>query len=130
MASRAKRIVVDSDVLIECLRGNENLSARLERYLGQDKSIAITPISIAELLAGARKNEQARIRTFLGAFECLRINRLVGETAGQFVALHGASHGVELADALIAACAVVHQHTLWTLNRKHYPMKKVRLLPR
>jgi predicted nucleic acid-binding protein len=115
-------------VLIQSLRGDEDVSARLERLLAKERSIATTPISIAEVLAGARKHEEAHTRVFLGAFECVRINRGVGEMAGGFVARYGASHGVELADALIAACAVVHQYPLWTLNRKHYPMKQVRLL--
>jgi hypothetical protein len=33
---------------------------------------------------------------------------------------------VELSDALIAACASSHGRQLWTLDKKHYPMKDVR----
>jgi predicted nucleic acid-binding protein len=32
------------------------------------------------------------------------------------------SHGVEVADALIAANALANNAELWTRNRKHYPM--------
>jgi predicted nucleic acid-binding protein len=35
------------------------------------------------------------------------------------------SHAVEVADALIAASAVLNHAELWTLNRKHYPMKDI-----
>ncbi len=31
----------------------------------------------------------------------------------------------EVADALIAACAVTNSAELWTRNRKHYPMKEI-----
>ena len=35
------------------------------------------------------------------------------------------SHSVELGDALIAACASSTDLKLWTLNKKHYPMKDI-----
>ena len=37
------------------------------------------------------------------------------------------SHGLELADALVAAAAHVNGISLWTLNKRHYPMRDVRL---
>ncbi|HTS48719.1 MAG TPA: hypothetical protein VMH05_12290 [Bryobacteraceae bacterium] len=36
------------------------------------------------------------------------------------------SHAVALGDALIAATASVHGLTLWTQNRKHFPVRSVR----
>ncbi|MFQ5702620.1 MAG: hypothetical protein ACE5HT_01205 [Gemmatimonadales bacterium] len=39
---------------------------------------------------------------------------------------YGQSHGVELADALVAAAAASSRVRLWMLNRKHYPMSDVR----
>ncbi len=36
-----------------------------------------------------------------------------------------ASHSTEVADALIAATARVAVLPLWTLNKKHYPMKDI-----
>jgi len=37
------------------------------------------------------------------------------------------SHGVEIADALVAAAATVSGFRLWTMNRKHYPMPDVEM---
>ena len=34
-------------------------------------------------------------------------------------------HSVEIADALIAAAAFVGKCALWTLTRKHYPMRDI-----
>jgi hypothetical protein len=45
--------------------------------------------------------------------------------AGQYLKSYAKSHGVQLGDALIAACGSVENLQLWTLNRKHYPMKDV-----
>jgi hypothetical protein len=43
-----------------------------------------------------------------------------------YIARYSRSHGVEIADALVAAAAATTGLRLWTLNRKHYPMPDVR----
>ncbi len=126
MARRARKVVVDSDVLIEVLRGNAGAAAALTRCVAKGTPVALTPIAVAEVLAGVRPAEEAGTRALLGAFDCLRVDRAVGEVAGEFLSRFGASHGVELADAIVAACAATRGYRLWTLNRKHYPMREVR----
>ena len=49
----------------------------------------------------------------------------IGRKAGAYLRSYAKSHSVQLGDALIAACASVENLQLWTLNRKHYPMKDV-----
>ena len=49
----------------------------------------------------------------------------MGRQAGIYLARFRKSHGVELADALIAAGAVTSKAELWTRNKKHYPMSDV-----
>jgi len=49
----------------------------------------------------------------------------VGRRAGAYLARYAKSHGVEIADALVAAAAVTSGLRLWTLDRKHYPMSDV-----
>lgn len=126
MARQARRVVVDSDVIVEFLRGNAVVREALDRSRARGTPLAITPIAIAEVLAGQRNGEEARTRVFLDAFDCLRIDRDVGVAAGDFLSRYARSHGVELADALVAACASVHGRLLWTHNRKHYPMPEVK----
>jgi predicted nucleic acid-binding protein len=126
LASRARKVVVDSDVLIAVLRGDARLAGAIKRCAATAASLAVTPVNVAEIFAGVRRGEEARTRVFLGTFACLRVDRAVGETAGAFLARHGASHGLRLADAVVAACAVVHGHRLFTLHREHYPMREVR----
>ena len=50
----------------------------------------------------------------------------VGRQAGDYLARYAKSHGVEIADALIAAAAATSGLRLWTLNRRHYPMQDLR----
>jgi predicted nucleic acid-binding protein len=127
---RRRRVVVDSDVLIEILRGNTSIAAALKRALTAGVPHAVTPIAQAELMAGARRGEEGRTRALLATFDCLRVDRAVGDAAGHYVRLFGRSHGVELADAIVAACAKVHGYALWTRNRKHYPMRDIRFVGR
>ena len=42
--------------------------------------------------------------------------------------MFGHSHGVKIADALIAAAAHVHGRTLCSRNLRHYPMRDVKTL--
>jgi hypothetical protein len=125
LASRSRRVVADSDVLIQYLRRDAEVRAAFERCRAQDIPIALTPVSVAEVVSGIRPGEEARTRVLLDSYECLRINREVGDAAGEFLARYTLSHGLRMGDALIAACAVVHRHRLWTRNRRHYPMREV-----
>jgi predicted nucleic acid-binding protein len=49
----------------------------------------------------------------------------VGRQAGIYLRQYRRSHGIEIADALIAATVAANRAQLWTRNRKHYPMKEV-----
>jgi predicted nucleic acid-binding protein len=46
-----------------------------------------------------------------------------GRQAGEYLRKYRKSHGVELGDAPIASAATLYGATLWTRNRKHYPME-------
>ena len=85
-----------------------------------------TPVSIAEILAGSRKNEDQAIADLFLLLEALPLTTDVGRKAGQYLKSYRKSHGVELGDALIAASASASDRQLWTLNKKHYPMKDIR----
>jgi predicted nucleic acid-binding protein len=55
------------------------------------------------------------------------IDAETGRRTGGYLLRHARSHGVEIADALVAAAASTTGLYLWTLNRKHYPMEDLRL---
>ncbi|MBI4484176.1 MAG: hypothetical protein HY652_14975 [Acidobacteria bacterium] len=42
------------------------------------------------------------------------------------ISAYSRSHGVELADALVAATAYWNKIPLWTLSKRHYPMRDIR----
>lgn len=119
-------VLVDSDILIEVSRGkNADIVARWIDLSNSDAAVLYSPVSIAELWAGARPNEHDALNNLFRALTCAPIDMEAGHQAGTWLRKYRLSHGVEVADALIAASAVANRAELWTRNRKHYPMKEV-----
>ena len=119
-------VLVDSDILIEISRGrDEGLVSRWLELGSSDTAILYSPISAAELWAGARPAEHEAIQDLFRVLTPIPIDGETGRLAGEYLRRYRKSHGVELGDALIAACTVASGAMLWTRNRKHYPMKEL-----
>ena len=115
-------VVFDSDVIIEILRGRRAVVVAAVALEQSPIPTFCTAISWAEVYAGMRPREESPTRAFLEARGEVVLDGRVGRQAGAYLARYARSHGVEIADALIAAAAVTSGLRLWTLNRKHYPM--------
>jgi len=92
----------------------------------EDVTLFLTPVNLAEVWRGARPSEYSSLAELTEAFRVLALDREIGERAGALLRQFAGSHGLHLADALIAATALVHDLELWTRNRKHYPMPGLR----
>ena len=100
----------------------------LDRLAEKGTLLCVSPIAYAEIHAGKRQGEDAAIGDFFRSVECLPIDGAVGEKAGEYLRTFSRSAGVKIADALVAATAHCHQVGLYTLNRKHYPMKDIEVV--
>ena len=118
-------ILIDTDVLIEYLRDNEHIVKRFNEVFTREKKLCFSPITRAEIVAGQRKGEEEITSKLFGLLECLKIDDAIGHKAGEYMKTFRASHSTELADALIAATARLNDLSLWTLNKKHYPMRDI-----
>ena len=119
--------LIDTDVLVDFLRGRSDAVAFLE---GRSESLYVSAISVAELFAGARDDADARaLDTFLQAFEVVPVDAPVATAGGRLRGRFGPSHGTGLADAIIAASAESFGVRLVTRNRKHYPMVRNIFVP-
>lgn len=119
-------LLVDSDVLIDVSRGKDaRLISRWTELAASESPILYSPVSAAELWAGSRSNEHDALRALFAALALVPIDAGIGALAGEYMRLYRKSHSLELADALIAASVVSANATLWTRNRKHYPMKEI-----
>jgi len=122
-------ILLDTDIVVDLLRGKVPIRNRIDEILMNGIALSVTPITWAEIHSGIRRGEEETVRQFFDSVRNLSIESSMGKRAGEYLRLYGKSHGVRLADALIAATASVLQIMLFTMNRKHYPMKDVDLYP-
>jgi predicted nucleic acid-binding protein len=120
-------VLLDSDVIIEVLRGNRRLIADLERLVAGGARTYCTAVAWAEVFAGLRKGEEPVAGDFFAARGEVILDGTTGRHAGAYIARYGRSHGVRIADALVAAAAATAGLRLWTLNRRHFPMEDLRL---
>jgi predicted nucleic acid-binding protein len=119
-------VLVDSDVLIEVSRErNHDLLSRWTQLAESGSAILCSPVSSAELWAGALPREHEATAKLFRTLLCVPIDYETGRQAGDYLRQYGKSHGLQIGDSLIAAAAVLNRAELWTHNRKHYPMKEL-----
>ncbi len=120
-------ILVDSDILIDISRGEDPAILATWRALSEsDDTVLCSPVSVAELWHGARPSEHEALTNLFRSLVCVPLDAESGRQAGAYLREYRKSHSVEIADALIASAAVMNGASLWTRNRKHYPMKGLR----
>jgi len=122
-------VIIDSDVLIEILRGNPKTTAWIRRQRAAGTPLHYSPVTRAEVRAGARPNERPVISALFATLIVLPVEASTGDLAGDQLARYAGSHNVQLGDALIAACALEHGHDLATFNAKHFPRVKNMVKP-
>ena len=121
-----KSVLIDSDILIEVSRARDNaILGRWDELSRADTPLLCSPVTVAELWHGARPQEDRTLNALFAAIHCISIDTKIGIRAGEYLRLFAKSHHVELGDALIGATAAIHNLSLWTRNRKHYPMKDI-----
>jgi predicted nucleic acid-binding protein len=122
---RLTGVLLDSDIVIEILRGRREVADALAALDRGGVPTYCTAITWAEIYAGIRAGEETLTEAFFAARGEVVLDAVAGRRAGSYLARYAASHGVELGDALVAAAATTSDLHLWTLNRRHYPMPDI-----
>ena len=118
--------LIDTDVLIDFSRGY----APAVEWMGERRNQPlVSVITIAELRASMRAGEEPALETLFDALVAIPVDEQITGRAGNLRREFGPSHGTGLADALIAASAIMNKARLITLNAKHYPMTRGLLQP-
>ena len=115
-------VVVDTDVMVDFLRGQPEAVALVQDISAR---IILSSIVVAELYAGVKgEAELDTLDNLVSLFRVVPVSVDLARAGGLYRRDYAKSHGVGLADALIAATVVAENAVLVTLNTKHYPMIK------
>jgi len=112
-------MIIDTDVLIWYMRGNEKAYQVIENT----DTFFISVITYMELVQGLRnKKELTYLRKALHGWKAqiLYVSEEISAKAMFSVEQHFLSHSMQLADALIGATAISHGLPILTGNDKHF----------
>ena len=120
-------MLVDTDVLIWYMRGNE----KAKKIIDKVQTFYISSVNYMELLQGIRNKEELRLlRHFLTQrkIEIVHVSEDVSQKALNYMEEYSLSHNLRMADAMIAATVLILGVTLLTANSKHYlPIKGIKI---
>jgi len=122
--------LLDTSVIIDALNGKRGRRDLLLGLVKQGHLLACCPTNVTEVYAGMRPKEEEATEEFLRSLEYYHLTWRVARLAGLLKRDH-ARKGitVTVADATIAAVALIHQLTLMTDNLKDFPMKELTIYP-
>ena len=123
-------VVVDTDILIDTGRGVEEALVYLDRI--EDRfSVSISAVTEMELIIGCRNKDELRsLEAFLNRFQRIELHGDITGTAVDLLKRYRLSHGLLIADALIAATAISRDASLASKNQRDYRfIEELHLLP-
>ncbi len=112
-------MLIDTDVLIWYLKGNEKARSAIENL----STFSISVVTYMELVQGMRNQRELReLRRALKDWKViiLYIDEEISSKAMFLVERHFLSNSMRLADALIASTALTNGIPILTANDKHY----------
>ena len=119
------RFLVDTDIIINYLKGKGNAMDFLMRIIDERASGFFSVITEAELLSGSRNaDDESAIYSIPDCMEAIEVKRNIAVTAGKLRQKYYAAYRTELPDAIIAATANEYELVLATANKKHFNMFK------
>ncbi len=117
-------VILDTSIIIDHLRQSPSTGKTLlmeiaEKYLKEE--LAVSVISVQELYEGRSTLDMEAEKVLLATISPLKIisyNYEIAKKAGELA--RDLDKPIELADAAIAATALVHGAELFTLNKKDF----------
>ena len=114
-------VVLDTDILIDHLRGFTKAKIFLALYDEQSISGIISTLTVMELLSGKSASEdikRIKIEKLLSLFKTVDVTFSIAEKAGEL----RRKYSTNPIDSIIAATAISYNLKLATCNISHYQM--------
>lgn len=109
----------DACVAIDALRGDTRAIALLDDF----EELVASEVTRFELLAGVRPHEEDETEGLMEVTAWIAIDEQVARRAAELARAYRPSHsGIDDADYLVAATALLYDLELLTTNVRHFPM--------
>lgn len=112
--------IVDTDILIDAGRGVQqaiDCIADIDAASG----VSISVVTLMELMVGCRsKSESKKLEKFVQPFRVVHANDSISEKAVELLRAYRLSHGLLIADSLIAATALTLDAPFITKNQRDF----------
>ena len=113
-------ILIDTDVIIDASRNRPEAVQCLE-VIELQASLAISVVTQMELIVGCRDNSELRsLERLLLRFQLFQLTEQISDTAVNLLTQYRLSHGLLIADALIASTAISINQPMVTKNQRDY----------
>ncbi|MEA1900477.1 MAG: PIN domain-containing protein [Thermodesulfobacteriota bacterium] len=113
-------IIIDTDILIDAGRCVDEALNCLQQ-VEDNFSAAVSSVTQMELIVGCRdKNELSSLEHFLERFQIISLNEHISDTATDLLKKYRLSHGLLIADSLIAATAIIIDIPFISKNQRDY----------
>lgn len=115
--------LLDTSVAIDHLRGSPPAVELLRDLIEAEDRLLASEVVRFELLAGVREAEVAALEQFCSSISWVPVGEEVARVAGALAQEHRRAYsGIDDADYLIAATALLLDAPLLTTNVRHFPM--------
>ena len=112
-------VLVDTDVVVDCLRGTAPSREWLQRT--STEALGLPGVVAMELLIGCRNRAEIQhLQKFLSTFSIVWPDASEFARAYELLAEHRLTSGMGIPDCLVAAMALVRNARVYTFNSKHF----------
>ncbi len=112
-----EKVILDTNILIEILKGNQKTIQIVEQF----DRLCISSITVMEIYFGAlNKQELKKLKQFVSSFDVISLNENISNIATNLIYKYTKSHTLDIPDALIASTSIFINTPLFTYNKKYF----------